>query len=177
MSTTASQIRPLPHPRPDIVDYKRSVGRFPTGLTVLTSSRDHRYDGVTVSAFMSVSLNPTLVATGLRRGSRFVEQLSPGCAVGVNILAETQWPVAQLFADPNRERGIEVLGRPLWTPGRVNGAPLLDDCAAKLECKLNNSVPAGDHVLLVLQVLRAHANPARRPLVHFAGAAHALRNL
>jgi flavin reductase (DIM6/NTAB) family NADH-FMN oxidoreductase RutF len=147
---------------PDL--FRAVLGRFASGVTVVTtrdtSGLDH---GLTVSAFTSLSLSPPLILVCIDQEASMHPALTDATHFAVNILSETQEPVARRFAAPETDR-FEGIG---FTRG-VTGAALLDDVLAFVECRLANSVSCGDHTIFVGEVERAEAR-STGPLLYYRG--------
>jgi flavin reductase len=150
-----------------MTDYRACMGRFPTGVTVLTAGTGAAVCGVTVSSFMSVSLRPPLVAAGLNTLSRFLSRLECRTGFVVNILADDQAAVARRFAAATRPDGPAGFAGLSWRSGPCTGAPLLSGAAGWLECHVIDLVMAGDHHIVIGAVDRVAVGEGA-PLVHHA---------
>lgn len=137
-------------------------GRFATGVTVVTTRTPEGDHGMTISAFMSVSLDPALVCISVGCGARMLPKLRASKRYAVNILAEDM-----------RAHALHFAGRPdaglcdLFEDR--NGLPVLRGAAAVLVTDVVQIVEAGDHVLLIGKVRHLDHEPAARPLLHHAG--------
>ncbi|NUU23574.1 MAG: flavin reductase family protein, partial [Streptomycetaceae bacterium] len=114
---------------------RTTLGRFPTGVTVLTTVYRGTPVGVTVNSFTSVSLDPPLILWCLRTTSASRDAFTTAPHFAVNILAAHQADLATRFATPG--------DRFQTTPTRLgpNRLPLLDDTAATLICRRHNLIP------------------------------------
>jgi len=145
-------------------DYRRALGSFATGITVVTCAlADGRRDGLTVNSFTSVSLEPPLVSwcLGVSAVSFPVFDASPHFAV--HVLALDQQPLVWHFASRSADKFAEIDA----TAG-LGGAPLLDGCVARFECRRVGRHEAGDHVIYLGEVER-YARFDGEPLVHAQG--------
>ncbi|MDH6574487.1 flavin reductase family protein [Kitasatospora sp. MAP5-34] len=142
------------------------LGRYATGVAVVTTRHLGRAAGLTVNSFTSVSLDPPLVLWCLNRASanRPAFTLSPHFAV--HVLAADQRRLAVRFAGPGDR--FERL-RPLSGP---YGLPLLEGVLATLVCRREQVITAGDHVILTGTVLEHRAEPGP-PLLFLDGRFHA----
>jgi flavin reductase len=145
------------------------MGSYPTGVTVLTASTPEGPRGMTANAVTSLSLDPLLILACVKRGSRFAGTLGAVEGFAVNILAEQQSRVATWFASPARFTGGGEFDGLEWRPSRDMGAPLLDDVAAHLDCRIADVLDRGDHTIVLGEVIDGSADPAARPLVWLAG--------
>lgn len=146
-------------------EFRRACGRFATGVTIATVMDEQGIPhGLTVSSFVSVSLEPPLVSICLGHAVSLVELFRNCKYFGINVLAEEQRALSQHFARKGHDR---FQGVP-WTAG-ATGAPLLDGVLAAIECRLEQLIPVGDHDILV--GLMVHTRVVEGPpLLHFAGA-------
>ncbi|MVW77403.1 flavin reductase family protein [Bordetella sp. 02P26C-1] len=146
--------------------FRTALGRFATGVTVLTTTAaDGTPIGMTVSSFNSVSLQPPLVLWSLSLTSSSREVFEQCERYVVNVLSAEQIALARHFATGNsRERFATVPHRA--APG---GTPMLDEqCAAWFECRNHSRYVEGDHIIMVGEVERC-GHSAEAPLVFHAG--------
>lgn len=146
------------------------MGRFATGVTVVTTICDGKPYGLTVSAFCSVSLDPLLVLVSLQRASRTLAMIDRSGCFAVNVLATQQHPLARRFAGNDRQ------GKTFSDISHHRGAlevALFDEALARVECRVAGRYPGGDHVLLLGQVTAIECSPetqACEPLVVYRSA-------
>jgi flavin reductase (DIM6/NTAB) family NADH-FMN oxidoreductase RutF len=119
--------------------------------------------GLTVSALVSLSLEPPLVGVSISRQAAMHELLREAGGFALSLLAGDQAAVAQHFA-----RGVPPLAH--WhgiaTREGAEGAPLIDDALGWLQCRLQDEHDAGDHTLFVGEVLAAERGRAASPLLY-----------
>lgn len=148
----------------DSSTFRRTLGMFATGITVITArAADGSLIGLTVNSFNSVSLTPPLIVWSLGNNSA-VREVLEGCEYyAVNVLADDQEALSNLFASKAADRfaGVE------WEAG-LGGAPILAGCAAVFECRNSLRHPGGDHVIFIGEVERCDRSE-REPLVFFNG--------
>jgi flavin reductase (DIM6/NTAB) family NADH-FMN oxidoreductase RutF len=153
--------------QPDADLFRRAVGRYPTGVTVVTTVADGLDHAMTANSFTSVSLDPLLVLVCVERESRFHEAITSSGVWGVSILDETARRHARWFAT----RGRPLVGQFAQVPHHRGdcGVALLDEALAWLECETTDTYPGGDHDIVVGRVT-AIPPVARdgRPLVYWA---------
>ena len=148
-------------------EYRTLMGRFATGVTVVTTidSTGHPA-GLTANSLASVSLDPLLLSIAVDHRSESLEPLLTRGAFVVNVLSLEQEDLATTFASPlpraQRWEGVA------WTPG-PRGTPLLDGALASFDCAVWRSLDAGDHTLIIGEVLAGSASPGE-PLLYFEGA-------
>ncbi|WP_042432009.1 flavin reductase family protein [Streptacidiphilus anmyonensis] len=142
------------------------LGRFGTGVTVVTTRHGGTVHGATVNAFTSVSLDPPLVMVSLDRRSRMCGLLADA-TFGVNILGAEQRDLALCFAGLAGTRPVDVA----WEPAAL--APRLAGCPAYLACTPWAAYDGGDHVLYVGEVREFDVEPGE-PLLFHGGRFHEL---
>ncbi len=142
--------------------YRRTCAQFATGITVVTvvDSAD-RPHGITVNSFSSVSLDPPLVMVSIDLKNAILGHFLASSFFAINILAEDQQNLSLQFSTASAYR-FEGVG---WHTA-ASGAPLLNDVLAHLECSMVRSFNAGDHTILIGEVLRAGYREGK-PLVYF----------
>lgn len=151
-------------------EFRLALGRFATGVTVVTAHIDGRPHGMTVNAFTSVSLVPPLVAVCVDRSAALHPALDSLTAFGVSILETTQQRLSAWFADPARPTGAAQFTDIDWRPGGVTGVPLIGRAAATLECARDAVHPAGDHSIVLGRVLATAVDHDAAPLLYLDGA-------
>jgi flavin reductase (DIM6/NTAB) family NADH-FMN oxidoreductase RutF len=131
-------------------DYRYALGSFATGITVVTCAlADGRRTGLTVNSFTSVSLEPPLVSWCLDVNALSFELFDTSSHFAVNVLTVAQRPLVQHFASRLEDKFAEIVARP-----GLGGAPLLDGCVARFECRRVGRFEAGDHVIYLGEVER-----------------------
>jgi flavin reductase (DIM6/NTAB) family NADH-FMN oxidoreductase RutF len=148
-------------------EFRVVMSRFATGVTVVTCRQDGFDHAMTANSFTSVSLEPALVLVCVEDDSRFHEAITAVGRWSVSVLAESQRGRAAWFAT----RGRPLVGQFDSTPTHrspVTDALLLDDALVTLDCATVDVHRAGDHDIVVGQVLGLHlARPDAPPLLYF----------
>lgn len=145
--------------------FRAALGRFATGVTVITTLDDEGADcGMTVSAFASVSLRPPLVLACIGHEASMAPAMARSDVFGVSILEHGQEPLSRHFADTDA-RSFSGVG---FTRGKTTGVALIDEALAWLECAVVQRIPAGDHTVVVGEVLTASAH-TDHPLLYYRG--------
>lgn len=151
--------------------FKKALRGWASGVTVVTSRAGEKVHGMTVSAFSSVSADPPLVLVCANRASATHGIIEEGGVFAVNILAEHQQDVSNVFASSKYEDSrLERVG---WTEG-ATGAPIIDEALASLECRVRSAHHEGSHTIYIGQVESVHANDAD-PLLYYKGGYRSLR--
>ncbi len=141
--------------------FRQTLGRFASGITVVTVLENGETHGITVSAFLSVSLEPPLVLVSVDKKARSHERIVKGEHYGVSILSENQKRLSNHFAhrDPDAVPEFEML----------NNFPVLKNALAQLVCKTVQHVDAGDHTLFIGEIETLAWQEDGKPLVYFQG--------
>lgn len=149
--------------------FRAAMGRFPTGVTLLTHGSAETLEVMTASSFISVSLEPLLVLVSVRTTSRMRPHLDSGGGYAVQVLGEDQRYAAELFSRRDRPSGREA-ERVLGAVVSPSGNALVPGAVACFECALYGRHLAGDHVLFIGQVIAMHVAPhPRSPLLVHQG--------
>jgi 3-hydroxy-9,10-secoandrosta-1,3,5(10)-triene-9,17-dione monooxygenase reductase component len=151
-------------PNVDTAQFRQLLGRFTTGVTVLTT-RDGagRPAGMTASSLAAVSLEPPLLLVSVDRQTDFRTVMEHAQTFAVNVLAHDQEGLSRRFAAD----GIERFEGVRWTAG-PGGVPFLDGVVAHILCEAFDRYQAGDHMVFFGRVVGGAAFD-RPPLLHFRG--------
>ncbi len=147
-------------------EFRAVLGRFATGVSVVTTCDGNRRAGMTVNAFTSVSLDPPLVLVCVERTTYIHDLLLRNGYYAVNILAEEQEELSNCFAGRSEYRYSEFCG--VSSHVVATGAPVFDDALAFIDCRIVNVFPGGDHSIFVGRV-EALGGDERRPLLYYRG--------
>lgn len=132
----------------DKSDFRRALGSFVTGVTIVTSTDDDGNPiGFTANSFTSVSLDPPLVLVCIGLQSSNIDSFRTAKAFAVNILSEEQKNAASIFAT----RGVDRFASVPWHKSTM-GVPVLDGAASWFECDTYDRIVAGDHLILIGKV-------------------------
>jgi flavin reductase (DIM6/NTAB) family NADH-FMN oxidoreductase RutF len=157
---------------PAVADLTGAARRLTTGVSVVTAMHEGQLHGATVSSVSVLRPQPPLmVCAFLRRGSVLTGLASADGRFAVNVLSGRQALLADWFANPDRPRGIRQFDLIGWHADPETGLPLLRDALAHLVCRVADVVAAGDHDLLLAEVLSG-AVGVGNPLVTFDGGLH-----
>ncbi|NNN32020.1 flavin reductase family protein [Streptomyces sp. S3(2020)] len=143
-------------------EYRDLIGRFASGVTVVTTVDNGIPYGTTASSVASVSLDPPTLLVCMNRSSATGRAIAASRHFAVNVLAEDQSALSRHFA----RRG-STFDTYRFHPGR-RGAPVLPDVLASFECRVTDEVVAGTHVVIVGEVEEAGGR-AGLPLAYFRG--------
>ena len=144
--------------------FRRVMGSFASGVTVVTVMEGETPRGFTASAISSLSLEPRMLLVCVSKFSTTLDVIKESETFVVNVLSAQQQEVAQQFATRATDRFEGVR----WRTGNASGAPVIDGSLAYAECRLRGTCPGGDHVILMGEVLAGDAHEAE-PLLYFRG--------
>ncbi len=146
--------------------FRSVMSHFATGITVVTGAdAEGQGVGLTANAFTSVSLRPPLILVCLANESRSREVFLATSRFAVGILRSGDEALAHRFAGDTRDARFDDLA----FRTEVTGAPVLDRALAWLDCRLWDSVEAGDHTVLFGEVMACGVSGDADPLVFFQG--------
>lgn len=146
-------------------EFRRVVGHFATGVTVVTSADpDGALYGLTASAVASVSLDPPLVLVCVDRSADSHDPIERAGAFAISILAADGEALSRRFATYPVERKFDGVAYRV----EETGAPVLDGALAWVDCELRHAYAGGDHTIYVGEVVAGDAG-AGAPLLYFRG--------
>lgn len=148
-------------------DFRRAMGCFATGVTVITVNQDGYVHGMTANAFSSVSLAPSLILVCVDHRARTHAHLHARKRFGVNVLAADQQAVSEYYARSTEmpQHAEDAGARFDRTP---HGTPVLHGALAYLECRLQRAEKAGDHTIFIAEVEDVVVREGE-PLLYFRG--------
>ena len=148
--------------------YRDTIGRFPTGVAIVTSTGPGGPAGMTTNAVTSLSLDPLLLVVCFEQRSRTLEVVRTSRRFGVNILRAGDEELAVVFASKRvGPEKFEALTQHRWS--ELHGVPVLDRALAWVACELRELLPGGDHEIGVGEVVGTGAEHEGDPLVFFGG--------
>jgi flavin reductase (DIM6/NTAB) family NADH-FMN oxidoreductase RutF len=126
-------------------NFRNAMGKFATGITVVSMKFDSEIVAMTVNAFMSVSLSPKLIAISINQKASMHKRLVSGKSFGISILSQKQENLSKYFAKQLEEiEEIEFIS--------LNETPVLKGATAILACKTVDTIRAGDHTIFTAEV-------------------------
>lgn len=143
-------------------DLRDCCGSFATGVTVVTTRTPEGDHGMTVNAFMSVSLDPPLICVSLGNASKMVAKIRKTRRFAVNILRHDMQRHALHFAGRRDELLTDMFMDHV-------GLPVLRNAAGILVCDLAQEIEAGDHILFLGRVTNLRRDPEAKPLLYHGG--------
>ncbi|MCH2037279.1 MAG: flavin reductase family protein [Rickettsiales bacterium] len=143
--------------------YKKVMGQFVTGVTVISTRKQDVSYGITVNSFNSLSLKPPLICYCLGKGASSYDDFITADSFAVNILSAHQQSVSDQFAFKDKSDWSEIphhLG--------MNGAPIIEGTSATIECSTHHIYEGGDHNIIVGLVTNLSQNDTL-PLAYYRG--------
>jgi len=149
--------------------FRDVLGRFASGVTVVTAMSDGAPVGLTCQSFSSVSLNPPLVLFVPAHTSRAWPAIRRAGRFCVSFLAEDQTELSDRMAS----RGLDKFAGVAWRPSPVTGSPILDGATGYVDCEVHRVHPGGDHYVVIGRVVDLgvpeESADDKAPLVFFRG--------
>lgn len=162
MTTLAKDNTPAQTQNFDPMSFRRALGTFTTGVTIVTTKGLQGQDvGLTANSFSSVSLDPPLVLWSLGKSAKSVDDFAAAEHFAVHILSEHQESLSNTFA----KRGADKFGAVKVERGPC-GIPLLDESSARFICKTRHQYEGGDHIIFVGEVIEFERYEAAPLLFH-----------
>ena len=148
---------------------RKIMGRFATGVTVVTTAGSRGMGGLTANAVASLSLDPPLVLVAVdKRAGSYPEIKENGC-YAANILSADQEEISKRFATP----GPKDFSGLKWKVA-VTGAPIIEDSLGFVDCRLADILPGGDHDIFIGEIVAGDVRDDGQPLLYFSGKYHRL---
>ena len=149
--------------------FRNTLGRFATGVTVVTVNDGEISRGMTANAFSSVSLDPPLILICVDQNATCLEMIRNSKKFNVNFLSEEQKNISDWFAGKGRDADDQF--SELDYDMGENKTPVLAGNIGLLECDLFNEVPGGVHTIFIGLVTRAlFEEDVKAPLLYYASA-------
>src|ERR1700693_652832 len=134
------------------LEFRRAMGCFATGVTIITVDLEGEVHGMTANAFASVSLDPMLVLVCVDHSTRTHAHLHAKKRFGINVLCEGQRAISEYYARGERDHEHAEGAAGARFERTKLGTPMLRGSLAFLECRLNSAEMAGDHTIFIAEV-------------------------
>ena len=146
-------------------DFRKAMGCFATGVTVITVDQDGEIHGMTANSFSSVSLDPPLVLVCVDQRAKTHSHLHTRKRFGVNVLSSGQRAISEYYARSTAaHQHAEDAGASFART--AHGTPVLEGALAYIECRLHSTQPAGDHTIFIAEVEQVEIREGE-PLLYF----------
>lgn len=151
-------------PRYADTNFRDAVGRFASGIVVVSARVDDEPIGLTCQSFCSLSLLPPLILFCAGRSSRSWRRIRTANTFTVNVLSESQQWVSHQMAQRRDDKFAEIA----WHLGET-AAPRIDGALVHIDCTPHDVVDGGDHDIVIGKVERTTVREQGRPLLYFRG--------
>jgi len=148
---------------------KGSLGRFATGVAVVTGLTDGVPSGLTCQSFVSVSLEPPLIAISPSKKSQSWPLIAASGAFCVNVACYAQRGLCRRFATSGGDKFRGVT----WRPSSSTESPVIAGCVAWIDCLIEKAIDVGDHYLVIGLVVD-HLVQGGSPLLYYRSQFHSL---
>ena len=142
-------------------NFKKSLSKFATGITVIATSKNSILYGKTINSFSSLSLAPPLVLFSIDLKSSKLNIFKNAKFISINVLNKKQKFISDNFAQNNpdwQDIDYQLL---------KNGNPIIKNCISNLDCRIQNKIKKGDHIIFICKILKVINNDKLKPLIYF----------
>ncbi len=142
-------------------NFKQTLGKFTTGVTVVCVKNKNIIYGKTVNSFNSLSLNPPLILFSIGNYSSSIKTYLKSEFLTINILSKKQKNLSNHFSQKNPDTSdIDFIN------GK-NNTLYIDGCVSNLECKVVDKIKKGDHIIFICEVMYVLCNDKLKPLSYY----------
>jgi flavin reductase (DIM6/NTAB) family NADH-FMN oxidoreductase RutF len=142
--------------------FKQALGNYPTGVTIITTTTEEGTPvGLTVNSFASVSLDPLMVLWSIDHKVSSLETFKNRGKFAIHILAGEQQELCSTFASKNVDR----FSKCNWSLSERE-LPIIEGVFAVLECETHQAVEAGDHTILIGNVMNISIDESKDPMLY-----------
>lgn len=142
--------------------FRNAMGKFATGVNVITTEVDGNIHGMTANAFMSVSLDPKLVVISIGKNASMLEKIRKSKKYAVSMLSQDQKELSMIFAGQMKEdRDVSFK--------RLADLPVIEGASTQLSCEVVNEHVEGDHTLFIGKVIDLKLEECSNPLLFYKG--------
>jgi flavin reductase (DIM6/NTAB) family NADH-FMN oxidoreductase RutF len=149
-------------------EFRKAMGCFATGVTIITVALEGEVHGMTANAFASVSLEPPLVLVCVDHSTRTHAHIHSKKRFGINVLCKDQRAISEYYARPDRSHEHAETEAGARFDRTKHGTPMLHGTLAYLECRLHSAQDAGDHTIFIAEVEDVVVREGE-PLLFFRG--------
>ena len=142
-------------------NFKKTLSKFTTGITVIATSKNSILYGKTINSFSSLSLSPPLVLFSIDIKSSKLNIFKNAKFISVNVLSIKQKSISDNFAKNNpdwQDIDYQLL---------ENGNPIIKNCISNLDCRIQDKIKKGDHIVFICKILKVINNDKLKPLIYF----------
>ncbi|MFC4557888.1 flavin reductase family protein [Virgibacillus kekensis] len=141
--------------------FRNAMGKFATGVTIITTKAGNETRGMTANAFMSVSMDPKLITISIDNNAHMLKKIKTSGKFAVNILSDKQQNISMHFAGQKEEKnGIDF--------DFIDDVPIIEDSLASVVCDVDRYYEVGDHTLFIGKVMDLYLQDGN-PLTFYCG--------
>lgn len=145
-------------------EFKKSLGKFASGVTVITYKEKSSYSGITVSSFSSLSLDPPLVLFSINKSYNSHDRLTESKFFAIHILSNEQENLSNSFASSKVNKNDLILS---LNPSFKEEIPILPSSLSVLLCENYKIYDGGDHSIFLGKVVYTESDDSREPLLYY----------
>jgi 3-hydroxy-9,10-secoandrosta-1,3,5(10)-triene-9,17-dione monooxygenase reductase component len=161
-----ASVRTIPEPASGTPDFRTTLGHFASGVVIVAAQHEGRPVGLSIQSFASLSLDPPLVSLSVSLTSTTWPAIAGQGQFCANILSADQETLCRQFAISGADKFAGVS----WTASPLTQSPRIDGALAWVDCSIQATYRAGDHWLIVADVLDlGHGGRAGPPLLFYRG--------
>ena len=142
---------------------RQIMGRFATGVTLVTARSDEKILGMTANAVLSLSLDPPLILVSVNKKNQMRKFLKKSNCFAINVLRDDQEEISRRFATPGPKDFSD-----LELVESKTGSPVLVNALAFIDCQIVQVVPGGDHDMFIGEPLAGETRDGN-PLIFYSG--------
>lgn len=142
--------------------FRDACGTFATGVNVITTHCDGHDHGMTANAFMSISLDPALIAISIAEKAKMLPRIQKSGRFAVSVLASGMDKIAWHFAGKPDDQLVDLFDD-------LDGLPVIRGAVASFSATVHEEILAGDHTIFVGKVHHLVQDTERRPVLFFRG--------
>ena len=144
--------------------FKKTLGSFATGVTIVTTCLNNKHHGLTVNAFSSLSMDPPLVLICIDKKTESNRILKQSKIFAINILNKKQKNLSKIFSDPNNKNRFYGVK----TTTKITGSPIIVNSLGYIDCTVVKIIPAGDHNIFIGKIITLNSKNLD-PLIYHRG--------
>jgi len=141
--------------------FKKVLGKFATGITVISIYSNGTKIGKTVNSFSALSLSPPLILFALDKKASSLNLFKKTNFLSVNILGSKQSDISKIFAKKDAK------WKKVSFTFSKHDTPIINNCLANLECRKIKILKEGDHMIFICKVINASFDDTIKPLLYF----------
>jgi len=147
-------------------DFKQGMQLLAACVNVVTSASDGARGGMTATAVCSLAADPPSLIVSINRSARTFENIANSRRLCVNLLAENQQQIANIFASSKSDGETKFVAGGEWTHSKC-GQPMLEECVANFVCAVDRWMVTKTHYVIVANICEIRLRSELKPLLYF----------